>query len=145
MQKEATDNILSTKEELEHAFANVLAEDDRQCELLYASHKRIAKTLSETRITDHKLGTQIHIGDNVLAFNELVDTIDGDIVSLWNQWQKAQDEIDNICMELTCLEKAQPKDKLRSESLNLDLGKFEEELDKVLRDAHDKVRRSEKV
>lgn len=148
--KGAIDRLVAAKRNLEQTFANATAEDDRLFDFLDASHKKTAKPLSETRINDHCVGAQIHIGERVVAFNELIDTLEAEITSLWDQWESAQKEVNNIFAELTHerigAERDQPDSMLAvRESLAREVYNFEEELGVILKEAHEEARVSEKV
>lgn len=141
---------MTAKRDLEQTFAVVIAEDDRFFDLLDTSHKKIAKPLSETRIHDHSLDTQIHIGERVVGFSELVDTLEAEIASLWDQWKAAQNDVDRIFSELaseqTGIEGGQSESMVAvRESLAHEMRNFEEELGCILKEAHEEVRASEKV
>lgn len=142
---------MTAKRDLEQTFAVAIAEDDRFFDLLDTSHKKTAKPLSETRIHDHSLGTQIHIGERVVGFSELVDTLEAEIASLWDQWEVAQKDVDRIFSELaserTGIEGVSQSESMVAvrESLAHEMSNFEEELGCILKEAHEEVRASEKV
>lgn len=131
---------------MKQALDETSAEDHRLLTILDTSHQKVAKPLSETRISNSLLREEIHIGKHVASFKESIDNTEAEVASLWDQWRVAQKVVDDIVAELAD-ERGGETGSVSAvrDSLARELGKLEEELSRVLEDAHEEARVSEKV
>lgn len=131
---------------MKQALDETSAEDDRLLSLLDTSHQKVIKPLSETRMHNGLLGEEFQLGERVASFKENIDTVEAEIASLWDQWNVAQKEVDDIFAALA-EERAGEAGSIVSvrDSLAREMDKLEEELNRILEDAHEEARVSEKV
>ncbi|KAJ4419896.1 hypothetical protein N0V82_004719 [Gnomoniopsis sp. IMI 355080] len=145
-------NALSRLSDLHKQLSDIIAEtgaeDDRVLKLLEDSHRKTAKPPSETRISDVRTDGEIQVGERVVFVKDRIDTVEAEVASLWDQWESAQKEVDDIFAELDSI----PDSKVVQtgflagvqESLAGEMAKFGEELTGILEDAHEEARASEK-
>ncbi|KAK7746318.1 hypothetical protein SLS53_002277 [Cytospora paraplurivora] len=145
-------------ETLKRSMADAAVENDRVLALVDSQHKKIAKPLSETRLqessTDESgkatLRQEIHIGKQVESFREHMQTLGAEVDQMWEAWEAAEKEVQKILASLTrssddySVGQADPVVKARK-SLARDMQNFEEELENILREAHQEASVSEKA
>lgn len=147
---EALSSLSASHKELSNIIAKAMAEDDRIVNLLHTSEKKTVKLPAETRITDERTGDEIQLGKRVASGKERVDKLEAEVAVLWQQWEDAQKEVDDIKAELMSSLGGDKGGNMRSadgvqESLAAEMAKFEAELTVILEDAHEDARASERV
>lgn len=135
--------------ELSIIIAETDAEDQRILKLLEDNHRKIIKPPSDTCIRDARTEGEIQLGERVIAVKDRIDTVEAEVASLWDQWENAQRDVDDIFAELASAQRIEGS-QISSvtgvqESLADELAKFGEELTGILEDAHEEARASEKV
>lgn len=135
--------------ELSNIIAETDAEDQRILKLLEDNHRKIIKPPSDTCIRDARTEGEIQLGERVIAVKDRIDTVEAEVASLWDQWENAQRDVDDIFAELASAQRIEGS-QISSvtgvqESLADGLAKFGEELTGILEDAHEEARASEKV
>lgn len=135
--------------ELSNIIAETDAEDERILKLLEDNHRKIIKPLSDTCIRDARSGGEIQVGERVMSVKDRIDTVEAEVSSLWDQWENAQKEVDDIFAELASARRTEGVQTSSvagvQESLASEMAKFGEELTGILEDAHEEARASEKV
>lgn len=146
-------NALSRLSDLHEQLSNIIAETDaedaRVLKLLEDNHRKTAKPPSDTRIGDVRTNGEIQVGERVVFVKDRIDTVEAEVASLWDQWESAQKEIDNIFAELARIPVSRGVQTgflaAVQESMAGEMAKFGEELTAILEDAHEEARASEKV
>lgn len=135
--------------ELSKIIAEIDAEDERVLKLLEDNHRKIIKPLSDTCIRDARTEGEVQVGERVMAVKDRIDTVEAEVASLWDQWENAQKEVDDIFAELSSgslIEGARFSSVTGVQaSLAGEMAKFGDELTGILEDAHEEARASEKV
>lgn len=146
---DALSKLSDLHKELSNIIAETDAEDDRILKLLEVNHRKIVKPPSETCIRDARTGAEIQAGERVMSVKDHINTTEAEVASLWDQWESARKEVDDIFAELTSASHmGGGQNSSRAgvqESLAGEMAKFGEELTGILEDAHEEARASEKV
>lgn len=147
---DALSHLSTSHKELANTIAEATTEDNRIVNLLHTSEKKTVKLPAETRITDERTGEEIQIGKRVVVGKERVDILEAEVASLWEQWEAAQKEVDDVKAELMSSLGSDKGGGMRSVdgmqgSLAAEMAKFEAELTAILEDVHEDARASEKV
>lgn len=147
--RDALSRLGDLHKELFNIISETTAEDDRVLKLLEANHRKTAKPPSDTRIGDVRTGGEIQVGERVVFVKDRIDTVEAEVASLWDQWERAQKDVDVIFAELTSARSigGAHNSSMESvqESLVGEMANFQEELTGLLEDAHEEARASEKV
>lgn len=147
---DALNNISTSHKELAKTMIESSSENDRIVHLLHTTEKKIIKVPAETRITDERTGEEIQVGQRVSVGKDRVSTIEAEVASLWEQWEAAQKEVNDIKAELSSAIGDNNGARSRStdivqESLAAEMAKFEVELTATLEHVHEDARTSEKA
>ncbi|CAN8106088.1 unnamed protein product [Discula destructiva] len=142
---EALVNLSTTHKELTKIITEATAEDDRVVSLLTTNTKKIIKAPAETRITDEETGEEMQVGQRVAAGKARIDTLEADVVSLWELWEAAQAEVDMRTAELEDTHSSTRDSVIGvQDSLAREMEKFEAELASILENVHEDARTAEK-
>lgn len=146
----ALGSMSTVHEALDQILTDTAAENDSILASIDSDAKKIAKPLSEMMISDDESGGTTRVGESVATFKADVDFLEAEVGSLWDQWQAAEKDVHDMFAELAGKEGDESGGRAGlvttvKESLAREICNFEEDLDGVLEDAHEKLRTMEKA
>ncbi|KUI74199.1 hypothetical protein VM1G_09798 [Cytospora mali] len=136
--------------------ATTSAENDRVIALAKSQNRNITKPLSSTKLQattsdghGKLVSRQIHIGEQVDAVREQLRVLEAEIGRLWDAWEAAEQEVQNILASMTgggdygSMGQV-GSTKIVQDALAREMEKYNEELERILEKSHEEVRMSEK-
>lgn len=144
-------------EALTGSMADAGMEDDRVLAMIESHHREVAKPLSETMVQEnfttihHKPNSnnECHLGRVVDSVRERIKTLEAEVGQLWNEWEAAEQEVQDILVSVTGGDNSGPMGQNDStqnaqKSLALELDSFDEELLRIIEESHEAAKVSEK-
>lgn len=136
-------------------MADINTKNDRVLAQARSQNKFIIKPFSETKLKETLAADdgatterQYHVGKQVQSIYSTIKALEAEVSQLWDDWEAAEHKVQTILASMTggddhLVDHGESTRNVQ-DSLTREMEKYDEELEKILRESHEAVRLSEK-